>query len=463
MNKPNLLFVLSDQWRKQSIGCLRDDPVHTPNTDRFADESCMFTNALCAYPRCAPARASILTGKYPVTNGVTHNSRTLSDNEATSIAKLLKQQGYATGYIGKWHLDGNDLETQFVPVERRQGFEYWYAYNISHNHYTREYYTDADTHILEYGWQPDHETEVAMEYMSRHRDRPFALFVSYAPPHPGSEQSTGDLKGKPIRKGYIAPEKYEAMYRNLSVLDRPNFRSELDYDTFITSTPHYEISREIPGYFGSITSIDENFGRLLAYLKESGLSENTIVVLHSDHGEMLGSHGRKQKHIWYEEAIGVPFIIRWPGKIKRAKEEALFNQVDIVPSLLGLMGIEIPDEVEGTDCSPLMLGAEMDKPQSALIYFDNVSNDPAGGGDYQLSNWRCLRTDRFSYVVSEKNGVIQKILYDLEQDPHQLAPVRFGGPRDDMMLDLERQLRLWLLKTNDPFVAFVREQLDDDE
>ena len=325
--RPNLLFVFADQWRKQAVGCLDEDPVQTPSVDRFAGEGLLFTNALSTCPVCVPARACILTGRYPTSNRVIHNGRRIPDDEVT-IAEMLKAQGYDTGYIGKWHLDGRHHEDQFVPVERRHGFDFWYANNMVHHLYIREYYTGIDTHIKTYGWQPDHETEVAIEYIKEHREGPFALFLSWTPPHGGREHAP-DLKTK-LREGHIAPEEYERIYADVKTTGRGNFSETFWED----AQPSAE---RIPGYFGAITSLDENFGRLMAFLEAEGLADNTVVVLHSDHGEMLGSQGRIEKQIWYEESVGVPFIIRWPGRIEPGREAALFNQVDIVPSLLGLL------------------------------------------------------------------------------------------------------------------------------
>lgn len=437
---PNLLFVFPDQWRRQALGVLGEDPVATPWLDRFAEESLLFTNALCTTPLCVPARAALLTGRYPLSNGVPHNGCRLPDDEVT-IAEVLGAAGYATGYIGKWHLDGRHHGDQFVPVARRHGFDFWYANNMVHHHYLTEYYTGEATHVRAEGWTPDHETDVAINYIREHAARPFALFLAWTPPHPGR-----DRQG---RQGYLAPDQYEAPYRHLATTGRQNFAPT--YDGGQASAAN------LPGYFGAITSLDEQFGRLLACLDEEGLAERTIVVFHADHGEMLGSHGLMGKHIWYEEAVGVPFIIRWPGRIRPGRADALFNQVDIVPSLLGLMGHTIPAAVEGADFSPLMLGSDMSAPDSALLCFFNEF-DAA-----RHSNWRCLRTQRYSYVVAENNGTVESIMYDLQSDPYQLTPMRFGEGHDDVMTRLDKALHVWLVKIGDPFEAWLVSQPTEEE
>jgi arylsulfatase A-like enzyme len=401
----------------------------------------LFTDAVSTCPLCVPARATIFTGRYPQSTTVIANRFALPDKEE-SFAKPLNAAGYQTGNIGKWHLDGRNgnrydtPEGEFIPEERRHGFQFWYGANITHNHYLINHYTGKDTHIYKYGWQPDHQTDVAIDFIKRHREEPFALFVSWTPPHPATKHNA-ELNKISDKGQYFAPEKYEKMYESVTSTGRPNYAAT------------ERVLGAIPGYYGSITSLDENFGRLMQTLEQEGLAEDTIVVFTADHGDMMGSHADLGKHIWYEESIGIPFLIRWPSKIKTGRESTVFSQLDFMPTLLGLMDVEIPEAVQGTDFSPLLLGQPMKTPDAAYIYQDG-----------ELPWWRCVRTNRYSYVVSQggkgkKNAQIERVLYDLKNDPYQMNPIVKGQGHDQTMEELERKMASWLEAVDDPFLQAV--------
>jgi N-acetylglucosamine-6-sulfatase len=435
--KPNLLFVFADEWRRQALGCMNEDPAITPNLDRFAAEGTLFTNAVATCPLCVPARATIFTGRYPQSTGVVANRFALPESEE-SFAKPLNAAGYSTGYIGKWHLDGRNggrydtPEGEFIPEERRHGFRFWYGANITHNHYLINHFTGKDTHVYEYGWQPDRQTDVAIDFIKRNKENPFALFVSWTPPHPATKHAP-DLTKVSDKGQYFAPEEFEKLYEGVTTTGRPNFVAT------------ERAVGAIPGYYGSITSLDENFGRLMQTLEEEGLTEDTIVVFTADHGDMMGSHADMGKHIWYEESIGIPFLIRWPSQIKAGRDSAVFSQLDFMPTLLGLMGVNIPAPVQGTDFSPRLLGRTADTPDVAYIFQDGVK-----------PWWRCVRTERYSYAVHQgRNDKIERILYDLANDPYQIHPIGKGQGHDDTIAVLEGKMAAWLESENDPFLQEV--------
>lgn len=429
--QPNLLFVFGDQWRRQAMGFMNEDPVLTSCIDQFAQQSLVFTNAISSCPVCSPYRASLLTGRYPTSNGVNTNDVQLPAAEVT-IAEVLKQAGYDTGYIGKWHLDGGP-RNGFTPPGRRQGFNFWYANECFHNHFELFYYRDTAEPITGHGWQPDHETNIVIDYIKTHRkDKPFALFLSWGAPHTLEGVTRPDPSGNLWHYG--APERFEALYKGKPLPRRPN-------------VPDNYAEEDLPGYFGSITSLDENFGRLLACLDEQGLTENTIVVLTSDHGEMMGSHRRMTKAIWYEESIGIPFLIRYPGHVKAGRENLIFSDVDVMPSLLGLMGLPIPKAVEGTDFSRAMRGELVTKPESALIEVFALGRLNASWG------WRGIRTPRYTYVVYVGNEDREEVLYDNVTDPYQMNPKYAQKGKYPLDAALWQELKRWLEKTNDPWVT----------
>jgi arylsulfatase A-like enzyme len=447
--KPNLLFVFGDQWRRQAMGFMNQDPVLTPVFDRFAGESLVLDNAVSGRPVCSPYRASLITGRYPISHGVTVNCyRDRPGNylrpDGNSVADALSAGGYHTGYIGKWHLDdpartgyrpdpalyhGRDSKWDaYTPAgPYRMGFDFWYSYGCFNDHLAPHYWTGDDpTPLRIEQWSPEHETDVAIDYIKRRdRERPFALFMSWNPPHGPYEK---------------VPERYRDLFRDkdpLDLLNRPNVKFEGDGKRARTA---------INNYFAAIAGMDENFGRLLACLEDEKIADDTIVVFTADHGDMMGSHGRLGKTIYYEESNGIPFLIRWPGQVKTGREGLLLNAPDVMPTLLGLAGAVIPSTVEGVDYSPLLRGEEMPRPTSAFLqlflYQQPVEN----------SGYRGVRTERHKYVVVAQKTERKRLLFDLESDPYELTPIWRGQGHDDLIQRLEAELADWLQRTGDPFI-----------
>jgi len=461
--KPNLLFVFADQFRKQAVGFMDEDQAITPALDRLAEEGLAFTNAVSSCPICTPYRAMLMTGRFPISTGMASNCMPgtdleMKENERT-IGDMLKENGYSTGYIGKWHLEIPSLNKSESPVDgatdtwdgwtppgkRRHGFEFWYAYNCNGKHFNPNYWKDTPERIDIDRWSVAHETDIAINFIrDRPPDKPFALFLAWNPPH----------------NPYVAPDQYMAMYENINLTERINVKST-------------ELSgKRYRAYLAAVTSCDDNFGRLMSFLDQEGLSENTIVVFTSDHGEMMGSHGRYAKSIWYDESIGIPFIIRWRKKIKPGMEEMPFACYNFMPTLLGLMGIEIPRQVEGTDYSELITGGKQKKANSAVIAgYGNpagllaVGQQPSiwalqadslhrSGIDWRMVGYRGLRTERYTYVVDRgrKNEYLKRYLYDNLEDPFQMEPVIAERAEENrIMMKLDAELRSWLNEMHDPF------------
>lgn len=451
-DKPNIIFVISDQWRSQSLGFINEDPVITPNLDAFAKDAVFFKNAVTNRPICTPSRATIFTGQYPSVNGVFGNSVRLSEQSVT-LGDIAKANGYQTGYVGKLHLDGKD--EGYVPKERRHGFDYWLISN-NHNPFYQEYFIQENKKGIRIkgSWEPDWITDKTINYIDSVKNNPFCVVLSYGPPHTGGGPGFED-RGQPGKRdekgvqklgyGYAAPEKWEKLYTNPEKMKRrPNVQP--------VGSVKDESWPVLPGYFGAITSIDYNFGRLIDYLKKNKLYENTIIVFTADHGEMLGSHGRMTKGIWYDESIGIPCLISFKDKVKSAVITNPFSTIDMTPTVLGLAGIKVPQFMNGVDFSPAMKGNSQELPDYAFCSFDQgmpSENDRA---------WRCVYTTRYTYVlakeVSYKNDFIKDgmVLYDRKNDPYQLKPLYKGMGYDEVMDSLNNLLVKQLDKTNDPFL-----------
>jgi arylsulfatase A-like enzyme len=454
MNRPNLLFVFSDQQRRQAVGFAGADPVQTPHLDRFARESVVVDHALACCPICTPNRGIMMTGLYPTRTGVYANDQGLAP-DCPTIGHDLRQAGYWTGYIGKWHIHAGDC---FVPRAYRSGFDYWHATNCNHEVFTQKYWEEGPDPVLDVpGWQPPHETAVAQRCLrERPKGQPFALFVAYTPPHnthgpgfdrhaevelPPDQAAAMHAAGYPLEMQYHAPEEWERGYRSQELPRRGN-------------VPGDYAQAALPGYLGSCTAIDHEFGVLLQSLAEAGLADNTIVVYTSDHGEMLGSHGRMQKSSWHEESVGVPLLVRWPGQLAPRRLPLVFNSLDWVPTLLGLLGIAPARPLDGSDLTTDLHAGAGEERAALLGYFamrcTAMDGTPAG----VAQGWRALRTRDRSYVVTagSKSARAEHRCYDLVADPLQLRPRVANGVID---AGLVQRLHARLTAVNDPFVCWL--------
>lgn len=345
--RPNIIYILADQWRASATGYAGDPNARTPNLDRLAKESFNFRNAVSVMPICTPYRASLMTGRFPTSTGMFLNDLHLPATELC-IGDALVSGGYQTAYIGKWHLDGQGRHS-FIPPERRRGFQYWKAAECDHNYNHSHYYAgDSDEKLYWEGYDTFAQTKDAQQYIRNHAedDKPFALFVSYGTPH---------------FPHHTAPEEFISRYP----LD------EIILPANVPESIKSEALQEAQGYYAHSEALDKSIGDLLTTLKEMGLDENTLLVFTSDHGEMLGSHGvrPKAKQVPLGESARVPFLLRYPAI--HGDSGMLVNTPittpDIFPTLFGLARLPIPETVEGEDLSPVVReGVEIE--DRAVLY-----------------------------------------------------------------------------------------------
>jgi arylsulfatase A-like enzyme len=449
VGQPNLLYVFADQLRYASCGFAGESRARTPVIDGLARRGVSFCNATSCHPLCAPYRASLFTGKYSSSTGMVINELRMNPNH-TCFGHVLHAAGYDTAYIGKWHLWANSPdhereENQFVPPgPYRLGFDgYWAAYNFWHDYYHAFYYEDTPRRIAVRGYEPDVQTDLAIRWLREGRDpgRPFALFLSYGTPH------------DPWTPDNVPPE-YAAAF------DRVSFDLPLTYADGSAEYWHPRMDREwwlehvrphIPAwqrvYHAMIANLDWNLGRLLEALDRADLSRDTIVVFTSDHGEMFGAHGRIAKNIYYDEACRVPFLLRWPGHVSAGHiSDACLNTPDILPTLLSLMGLPLPEGVEGMDLSHCARGEPGREPEAALLQ---------GMGHTYLwqdgFEWRALRGKRFTYAVHRADG--REELYDNLNDPHQVRNLAADPTYADVVRHLQSLLRRRMEELGDSFEA----------
>jgi len=453
VKKPNVIFIMADQWRRQALGFMGEDAVITPNLDQLAKEGVAFKGAYATRPICSPNRASLLTGRYPINHHIIANNMVLADSLA-SLGNQFKKAGYQTMYIGKWHLDSGT----YASPGKRSGFDDYWLQTIHHNHFeTRYFEQNNEKRQTANRWAPDFLTDKAIAVIDQNKQQPFTMVISYGPPHTGGGKGFEESwqPGKRINKeirygyGYSAPKQYEALYQPFTKIERrPNVQLVGNDDSNFV----------IPGYFGAITSIDENIGRLIKHLKDIGEYNNTIFVFTADHGEMLGSHGRMTKGVWYEESVGVPLIIAGPGIQKNIKTNQLINSIDVLPTLLGLAKLPIATAIDGKDYSALLKGNKMDGPKEVFLSFDR------GALQEVERAWRTIITDDYSFTVTDAAIYFKKsddvgddgiVFYKLKSDPYEMNPIYTKtASKEDAIVMKQLYIRLenQLSKENDHFL-----------
>ncbi len=437
----NVLFLFPDQMRAQAMGCMGNPDVKTPHLDKLASEGLLFRNHFANTPVCCPARANILTGKYAHTNGMVANDLRLRESE-TTLAELYREAGYRTGFIGKWHLDGGKRQPGWVPPgERRQGFEFWAANQVSHAHFDTHYFRDTDEPIPIETFEPEAWVDLGIEFLRESADdrRPFFLTVQMGPPH----------------DPYLAPSRYMEMYDPQEIALRPNFDGDTS-DRGLEPNPYVAVPgrQEIAAYYAMVTAVDEQVGRILGELDRLGLRDSTVILVSSDHGDMLGSHGMRLKRKPWEESTCVPGIVRLPGTETGRVTDAFFSHVDIAPTLLSLCGLDAPADMQGTDLSPVIRGEAQYGPES--VYFQIFGPFHAGGVEF---GWRGVRTERYMYARKKDKPWV---LYDLQEDPHELDNLAADPAAAAIRAELEAKIAAWMEKVGDSWDYDWTAPLEDD-
>jgi arylsulfatase A-like enzyme len=469
--RPNLLIIFTDEQRRQAMefwqqpeyqGVINgtSDPVFTPNLNKLASQGVVFTQAMSTHPVSSPHRGMLLSGKFQEENGIWQNchinSETDLKEELECFTDVLYDNGYNTAYFGKCHWIKptrvfdvnanyvgttdppggylpNNFDIYIPPGPDRHSIEYWYQV-IKDNHFSHYVYSNDPVVI---GGKNDGEMYLANEFSSKHEsrtiinylknshnqrdpDKPFCITWSLNPPHP------------PYNKTEDCEEESYMLYKNMShdqLFNRPNRTGKAS-----------DMNARV--YFANVTSTDKYIGQVLDTLDALGLGGNTLVVFTSDHGEMLGSHDRMQKNCEYEEAFGVPLIIRFKGILKHKIDNLLIGTTDLYPTILGLMGLhdQIPEKVVGTDYSGIIK-----EPKAT-----NVSRPVSTPFISIEGNKKGVRTDKYTFTVY---GDGNATLFNNQSDPYQLTNLSFNSlPPGDQQI-LKQELGYWLKLSQDPWVV----------
>ena len=399
MTKPNVILIYPDQLRAQSLPLFGETQIETPHIDRLAREGLSIDNAISNCPVCTPARAMLVTGRYPQTTGHLINT-TRTRHSEISLGDTFAHWGYKTGWVGKWHLhtglwpaiDRMPQHPDWVPEGRdRLGFDYWRAYNQHMVYFDGFVHKDDWNYERWEGYETEGLLKYGFEFMDSVADEPFCLVLSPHQPH------FTPFEFAPRRFYEDIPDQIELP---VNVPDQK-----------------LEVSREMyRHYLAMILAVDEMVGRVLKYLDDKSLTENTIVLFTSDHGTQAGSQGVNpwSKKNPFDASIHVPGIIRYPGTITPGtRTQQIMNMVDWFPTLCGLAGLRVPRSIEGQDRSETLRNNESIEQDAAFImnfskWFDWFENG---------AEWRGIRTSTHTYA-RWLDGREQ--LYDLQEDPLQM-------------------------------------------
>jgi arylsulfatase A-like enzyme len=439
--RPNILFVFSDQQRYSALGANGNDVIRTPHLDGMANQGMVCDNFYSNHPLCSPYRAILLTGQYGWRNGVIDNEyRPRTD--IPTLPGTLKDNGYNTAHIGTFHLGKGPYHQ-----EDRYGLNYLAALHDGPSFFDRSYFENESGPTRYEGWAPSVETDLSIQFIERHLDKrpddPFALFLSWRPPHWPYQSYPDDYND------------YDP--------------AEMDLPANVPPQMADFARREIANYYGCCTGLDAEMGRLLAALDRLDIADNTIVIYTSDHGDHLSSHGygkpfdnwmhhsmRASKATPYEESIHVPFVVRWPGKTPEAsRSDSFFGAIDLVPTLLGACDIPLSDGLQGRDVSQIWTGeAAPDDPDHApgghdSAYLMNMANGWPNRYGW-VGRWRGVRTERYTYArwFENERG---PWLFDREADPLEMTNLVDTAEGKAALEEMEGRMHRWMEGTQDPF------------
>ncbi len=389
MKKPNIIFYFSDQQRADTAGCYGQKLPVTPNLDSVAKEGTLFENAFTCQPVCGPMRACLQSGVYATQIGCYRNDIALP-TDTKGIAHYLKEAGYDTAYIGKWHLASDSehrLATKATPKERRGGYDYWRAADVLEftSHGYNGYVFDENGNKLDFkGYRADRINDYAIEYVKKSHDKPFFMFVSHLEPHHQNDH---------LR--FESPKGLKNSFKNYDVPG--DLKGTLG-----------DWRLQMPSYLACCNRVDYNFGKLIQTLKDEGIYDNTVIIYTSDHGCHFRTRNAEYKRSCHEASIKVPLVITGGGFTSGGKVSDLVSLIDLPATVLDIAGAEIPEHFMGKSLA--------DKKGHESVFIQ-ISESQIG---------RAVRTDRWKYSVSAKNrdsafadSYTEDCLYDLQNDPYE--------------------------------------------
>lgn len=439
--RPNILFIMSDDHAAHAISAYGGKVNQTPHLDRLAKEGMRFDHCFATNSICTPSRATIMTGKYSHKNGVPVFNR--FDNTQPNVAKYLQAAGYHTGVIGKWHL-GSD------PT----GFDAWTILPGQGAYFNPGFITAQGRRQFE-GYVTDVVTDLSIEFLkNRPADKPFFLMCHHKAPHRNwapDAKHKAQFAGKQIPEPPTLFDDYagrvdairQARQKILEDLTPNDTKTAPPADLKGAELKRWKYQRYMQDYLACVQSVDDNVGRLLEYLDESGLAANTVVIYTSDQGFFLGDHGLYDKRFMYEESIRMPFLVRWPqGIAAGGVQTAMAINPDFAPTFMELAGLETPSDMQGRSLVPLFKGRRPADWRTSWYY--RYYHDP---GDHNTRAHYGVRTETHKLIYFWKQD--QWEMYDLVQDPEELHNLYADPAQAETVARLKAELQRLKLEVQD--------------
>ena len=453
--RPNLLMIYPDELRKDILSCSGNPLIRTPHFDRVAEEGVRFEKAFTSYPLCTPFRGSLFTGKYAHSTECSANHVRINPNQEF-LPQILKDNGYQTGYIGKWHLDGGS-KPGYIPPERRLGFDHFIGFNRGHYYMNSIYFKNSEQPYHCPRYEPDFQTDHLIDFMENALEKdpknPFFGFICYGAPHfpmnmPDYYKNLYSPDEIPLPPGTADPEEQGKVIADLTSKNFP-----LASGSWGEGTEHHgsleseaTVREYMAKYYGMVANVDFNIGRLLNWLDKKGIADDTMVVVISDHGDMAGQHGYycRTKKTAYSAAAHVPLLIKYPNRFpKNTTVSSLVDaSVDTMPTILEALGIDVPDASQGVSYLPLLEG-KTEPTRTETMY--EIIKQTEGEERFPIPE-RGIRTDKFLYVRTEN---APKLLIDLENDPFELNNIVDKEEHTDMISDFDDKIAAHMKKTGD--------------
>ncbi len=397
--RPNVIYIMSDQQRKNTLGCYGNSQVQTPNFDRLASQGVRFDSCYASQPVCSPCRSSMVTGLFPHATGVTDNLIDL-DPKLFSWPRAMKEAGYTTCYVGKWHLG-------YPPAP--DYFDVWHGYDTGWSHWIEGTKPPV--------YRPDEETDFTMKFVEENKDKPFLCWLSFYPPH---TPKTAPQENIDLYKGKIEPD-----------------------DQVV--------------YHAMVNRLDWNIGRLLDKLEELGLREKTLIVFTSDHGENFPENwNHHHKRLCYDSAANVPLLMSWPGTLPEGEErKQIISMVDVPVTILDLCGLKWPEDLHGQSAKKLLEG-------DAKGWHDTIfiENRPYVLGDKENADMleRCVVTEEWKLILNNKRP---PELFNRKKDRGDTKNVYSDPANKQITAELIKRLLDWAKKTKDEVAPKLVEKMAD--
>ncbi len=441
-SRPNIVFVITDDQRWDSLGCTGHPAAKTPNIDRIAKEGVLFKNFFVCTPLCSPSRASFLTGLYPHKHQVINNDKLGLDvvsHTLTTFPRQLRESGYETAFIGKWHMGLDD--------SRRIGFDTWFSFK-GQGVYIDGVVNDNGAERQLDGYMTDTLNHAAVEFVKKPHSKPFCLYLAH----------------KAVHFPYLPAKRHESLYSDYQFTPPPRDKDDLAGKPVMRERGAKVNVLELEGVapepgeprrgrgqqpeaivrdqLRCLAAVDEGVGELFAELESGGQLDNTILIYTSDNGYLMGEHNQMDTKRWaYEEALRVPLLVRYPKLIAPGSvREAMVLNVDLAPTLLELAGVKSIVPLQGRSFVPLLNDPKAPWREAFLAEYFLEKCAP------NVPTWQAIRTERWKYIHYLTSDSLDE-LYDLQGDPHEFRNV-VSEPNNQSTLDkLKTQLEGFLKET----------------